>query len=83
MDLIIAHMVLVQKREIGVFVNALVMTHVFLIMVFISHVDMTFSWMTLPLLELSCFDGPHFSCCGTCPVSLSCCGWQVVCACDR
>jgi hypothetical protein len=50
MDLIIAHMVLVQKRERGVFVNALVTTHVFFVMVFVSLVDIIFSWMVLPLL---------------------------------
>jgi hypothetical protein len=30
--------------------NALLMTHVCSVMVFVSHVDVTFSWMVLPLL---------------------------------
>jgi hypothetical protein len=44
MDLIMVHVVLVQKRE-KFYVDALVATHVCFIMVFVSHVDMTFSWM--------------------------------------
>jgi hypothetical protein len=56
MDSIIVHMVLAQKREWSwlkreneVLCNALITTHVYSIMVFISYVDMTFSWMVLPL----------------------------------
>jgi hypothetical protein len=48
MDLIIVHMVLVQKRE-RFYVNALFMTHVCSIMVIVFSVDMTFSWMVQPL----------------------------------
>jgi hypothetical protein len=44
-DLIIVHMVLVQKRERGLCHNALVTTHDCSVMVLVSHVDMTFSWM--------------------------------------
>jgi hypothetical protein len=32
------------------YIDALVVTHVYFIMVFVSHVDMTFSSMVLPLL---------------------------------
>jgi hypothetical protein len=45
--------------------NALVTTHVYSIMVFISSVDVTFNWLFLTLgFEISCCGGPHFSCCG-------------------
>jgi len=45
MDFITIHMVLVQKRKEVLCHNALVTTHVCFIMVFVPHIDMTFSWM--------------------------------------
>jgi hypothetical protein len=51
--------------------NALVTTHVCSVMVFVSGVGVTFSWLvSTPILRCG---GPHFSCCG----------WRVGCACDR
>jgi hypothetical protein len=49
MDLIMVHMVLVKKRDRGLCHNALVTTYVCSVMVFVSLVDMIFSWMVLPL----------------------------------
>jgi hypothetical protein len=38
-----------SKERKRFYVNALFMTHVFSVMVIVSNVDMTFSWMILPL----------------------------------
>jgi hypothetical protein len=50
MYLIICHMVLVHREKEFLCHNTLVMTHVCSIMVFVSLVVLTFSWMVLPLL---------------------------------
>jgi hypothetical protein len=79
MDLIIVHMVLVQKRERG-FVSQCFGYDPCLLchgVCFPCRHDFQLDGL-YPCFEMSCFDGPHFSCCETCLVSFPVMGFLML-----